>query len=41
MSGFERCYGQCVDYSDGFLDKLEAGELEIPTDKRKAKKAGL
>ena len=41
MSGFERCYGQCVSYSNGFLDQLEKGELEIPVDKRKAKKAGL
>jgi low molecular weight phosphotyrosine protein phosphatase len=41
MSGFERCYKQCVDYSNGFLDQLEAGELEVPVDRRKVKKAGL
>jgi hypothetical protein len=41
MSGFERCYNQCVDYSNGFLDQLEAGELEVPVDRRKVKKAGL
>lgn len=38
MSGFERCYGQCMDYSNGFLDQVERGELESGD---KVKKAGL
>jgi low molecular weight phosphotyrosine protein phosphatase len=38
MSGFERCYGQCIDYSNGFLDQVEQGELKSGD---KVKKAGL
>jgi hypothetical protein len=39
MSGFERCYGQCIDYSNGFLDQVERGELKSAGDE--VKKAGL
>lgn len=28
LNGFETCYNQCVDFSDGFLEMLEDGRLE-------------
>lgn len=53
LNGFETCYRQCVDFSDGFLEMLEDGrlsefrEVAEETEKvardghRKGKKAGL
>ncbi|KAJ9126869.1 hypothetical protein QFC24_001905 [Naganishia onofrii] len=28
LNGFETCYQQCVDFSDGFLEMLEDGRLQ-------------
>jgi low molecular weight phosphotyrosine protein phosphatase len=52
LNGFETCYEQCVDFSDGFLEMLEGGRLDefeevaeetekVARDGRKGKKAGL
>lgn len=49
LNGFETCYAQCVDFSDGFLEMLEDGRLDGLREReevtenvaRKGRKAGL